>query len=286
MGIMGLSMAQNARKAGFEVYAFNRSDKRRQMAQKAGLALALHAKEVAEQSDAVVVMVTDPKAVADVLSGPVGILSGHVQGKTLIQMSTLDEKSTLHFAKEAQEKGMVFLDCPVTGSKKQVEAAQLIILAGGDRDLINKWTPFFHSIGKTVIHAGDVGKGTVLKLCMNLIVAQMTTALCESVALGKLLNLDPKKIFDVISVSPALNCGYYQIKKEALLNDDFTPAFSLENMLKDVRFMDQAAKEKRLPLPVTQAVKYLMESAMADGLGDQDLTAISKILKSKVEVIP
>jgi 3-hydroxyisobutyrate dehydrogenase-like beta-hydroxyacid dehydrogenase len=224
-------------------------------------------------------MVTDPSAVRDVLTGHQGLLRANVAGKTLIQTSTIDEPSTLEFAKEAHAKKMFFLDCPVTGSKKQVEEAALILLAGGDDALIEKWKPLLLSMGKSIVHAGDIGKGTALKLCMNLIVAQMTTALCESVALAKAQNLAPKKIFDVLAQSPALGCGYFKIKEKALLEQQFAPAFSLRNMLKDVRFMDQAGKNHRLPLPVTQAVRFLMEAAVTDGYGDEDLTSVIKVLR-------
>jgi len=114
-------------------------------------------------------------------------------------------------------------------------------------------------------------------------VSQMTTALCEGVALGKVQGLDPQRIFEVLDHSPALKCGYFGIKKEAILNEDYSPAFSLENMLKDVRFMDQAAKENRLALPVNQAVRFLMEATLADGCGKEDLISMIKILRPKVQ---
>ncbi len=283
LGIMGLAMAKNAKKAGFPVATYNRSEGRRGEAKAAGLPVFLSPREVAEKSRAVIVIVTDAAAVRSVLTGPDGVLAAKVKGKTLIQMSTIDEASTLEFAEEAGKKGMKFLDCPVTGSKKQVEEAQLILLAGGEKKRIQEWRPLLLSLGKAIVHAGGVGKGTVLKLCMNLIVAQMTTALCESVALARAQNLDPRRIFEVIAESPALNCGYFKIKEKAVLEENFSPAFSLDNMLKDVRFMDQAAKRSRLPLPVTQAVRYLMEAAVTDGHGPEDLTSIAHVLKPNAE---
>lgn len=280
LGIMGGAMARNAKKAGFPVFVTNRSAAPRDAAKAAGLDVLSTAREVAEKADAIIVMVTDPAAVKAVLQGPDGVLSAeNLKGKTLIQMSTIDEKSTQEISGLAFSKSMSFLDCPVAGSKKQVEEAQLILLAGGDAALIDQWHDLFSAIGKAVVHAGGVGKGTALKLCMNLIVAQMTSALCESVALAKVQELNPSKIFEVLGHSPALNCGYFKIKEAPLLNETYAPAFSLSNMLKDVRFMDQAAKSKKLNIPVTQAVKYLMEMAVADGHGDEDLTSISMLLK-------
>ena len=282
LGIMGSAMAKNAAKAGYPVVTTTRSATVREQISREGLLTVSSPKNVAETSDAIVIMVTDSKAVQEVLHDVAGVFEANVKGKTLIQMSTLDVKSTVHFSRDAEELGMKFLDCPVAGSKAQVEAGQLILLAGGDSALLDEWGDFLKVMGKAIVHAGEIGKGTALKLCMNLIVAQMTSALCESTALAKVLGVSPKKIFEVLSESPALNCGYFKIKEKALLDEDFTPAFSLNNMLKDVRFMDQAAKEKRLFIPVTQAVKFVMESAVQDGLGDFDLSVISKNMKPKV----
>ncbi|MCG3203858.1 MAG: 2-hydroxy-3-oxopropionate reductase [Elusimicrobia bacterium] len=280
LGIMGLAIAKNAQKAGFQVFVSNRSAVKREIAKREGLSVVNSPMEVAERAQAIIIMVTDPAAVEDVLTGRDGIFSSkNIKGKTLIQMSTIDEKSTLEFSESTNKNGMVYIDCPVAGSKKQVEEAQLILLAGGMKADLLKWDDLFKAIGKAVVHAGPVGKGSALKLCMNLIVAQMTTALCESVALAKVQDLNPEKIFEVIKQSPALNCGYFQIKEKTLLEENYSPAFSLKNMLKDVRFMDAVARQKKLPIPVTQAVKFLMEGALTEGLGDFDLTSISALLK-------
>lgn len=279
LGIMGYPMAVNISKKGYGVVVANRSLPPLARARQDGLKTAASFKELATQCDVIVVMVTDPKAVFGVLEGDSGVLSGAVMGKTLIQMSTIDEQSTLRAAELARGRGMKFLDCPVAGSKKQVEAAELIILAGGDLEIIDNVRPILMSMGKAVVHAGEIGKGTALKLCMNLLVAQMTTAICESTALAKVQGVNPQKIFDVIKQSPALNCGYFQIKEKSILNEDFTPAFSLHNMLKDVIFMNEAAKSHRLGLPVTQAVRFLMEATSTEGFGNEDLTVVTKLLK-------
>ncbi len=279
LGIMGMAMAKNVKSKGFAVSAYNRSKDKLDVAEKFGIDPAESPADLANQSDVIIIMVTDPKAVAQVLSGPKGVFEGEVKGKTLFQMSTIDEKSTLEFARQVESHGMTFLDCPVTGSKKQVEAAELILLAGGDEALIQKWEPVLLSMGKAIVHAGGIGKGSALKLCMNLLVAQMTTGLCESVALAKVQEISPGKIFEVLNHSPALNCSYFKIKEKALMEEDFSPAFSLANMLKDVVLMSDTAKQKRLGLPVLQAVRYIMEAAQHDGFGNQDLTVIAKLLK-------
>lgn len=276
---MGSAMARNAARAGFTVTVYNRSKGPLERAKADGLAIAESPAALAAAVDAIAVMVTDPAAVKNVLTGANGVFSAPVAGKTLIQMSTIDEPSTLAFAAEAERLGMKFLDSPVSGSKKQVDAAELILLVGGDKDTLDRWTPFLRSVGKAIVHAGPVGKGAALKLCMNLIVAQMTTALCESVALARAQNIDPARVFDVLSESPSMSCGYFKIKERTLLDNAFAAAFSLDNMLKDVRFMTAAASQARLNLPVTQAVQKVMEKTAEAGLGKEDLAGLIRVLK-------
>ena len=279
LGIMGSAMARNAAKAGFPVTVFNRSPAPLERAKADGLAVAASAADLASKSDIIAIIVTDPAAVRAHLNGPTGVFAGDVKGKTLIQMSTINGDATMAFAKDAAAHGMKFLDCPVTGSKKQVEDAALILEAGGDKALVDECAPFLRSVGKAIVHAGPVGQGTALKLCMNLIVAQMTTALAEAVAFAKAQGLDPARVFEVIGHSPALNCGYYQIKEKTLLESDFAPAFSLDNMLKDVRFMTDTARGKDLDLPVTEAVRSVMERATAAGYGADDLTGVIRAIR-------
>ena len=228
-------------------------------------------------------MVTGPKDVASVLNGETGVLAAsNRDGKIVIQMSTIDEESTVEFSELVQTRGMRFVDCPVAGSLKQVQSAELILLAGADEKVLKMVEPILKSMGKAIIHAGEIGKGSALKLCMNLIVAQMTTAICESVALAKVQSINPQLIFDVIKESPAINCGYFRIKENNLLNETYAPAFSLSNMLKDIKIIDHTAKMKRLPLPVNQAVRFLMENAKTEGYGDEDLSSIAKLLRPKI----
>lgn len=193
-------------------------------------------------------------------------------------MSTVSVEYTRKLARQCAKHSARFLDCPVAGSKAQVETSQLIILAGGDEEDVENARPLLLKMGKHVVYAGQAPNGTALKLCMNLIVAQMTTALAESAKLAQTLGIKPELIFSVIKESPALNCGYYRIKEKAFLNNDYSPAFSLKNVLKDVRFMNKEARERNLTLPVTRAVELLMEKSLIEGNGEEDLSVIIKSL--------
>lgn len=278
LGIMGAPMVAHLRGAGYPVSVYNRSRAKADRFLALGCPVADSPRTLAAEGDIFITVVTDPAAVHAVTEGGDGLFAGSVAGKLLINMSTLSVQATQALDARAERAGMGFLDCPIVGSKAQVEAKQLIILAGGSTTLVDRVRPLLLTMAKTVIPTGPIGSGTALKLCMNLIVAQMTTALCEAMTLAKAVGLDPQRIFEVLHESPALNAGYFRLKELALMHEDFHPAFSLKNMLKDIRFMNAEARQGGIALPVTQAVQALMEQSDREGRGDEDLTTIVKSL--------
>jgi 3-hydroxyisobutyrate dehydrogenase-like beta-hydroxyacid dehydrogenase len=280
-GIMGLPMARHLAEAGYPLKVYNRTRAKAASAKAFGAQIVGSPREAATDVSVLITMVTDPQAIEKVMQGRDGFLSSPSLGVTWIQMSTLDIESVLSFSKKTTAKGWHFVDCPVTGSKKQVEEAELILLAGAEDKDLSKIRPLLSRLGKTIVHAGPVGAGTALKLCMNLIVAQMTTGLAEAVALGEATGVRPEHILEVLRKSPALDCGYFRIKGQAILNKDFSPAFSLANMLKDVRFISQAASKHGTKLPVNQAVCQLLERSSREGYSEQDLMAVCRVLSRK-----
>jgi 3-hydroxyisobutyrate dehydrogenase-like beta-hydroxyacid dehydrogenase len=280
LGIMGMPMARHIQSAGYPVRVFNRTASRMGAAEAFGAVPSRSVAQLAESSDVLITILTGPEAVRAVMEGPDGALAHARPGQIWIQMSTLDISSTRAFARAAQEHGVDFVDCPVTGSKVQAEAAELILLAGANPATLKSVRPLLLTLGKTIIEAGTPGAGTALKLCMNLIVAQMTTALAEAVTLAEASGVDPAHIFNALKASPALNCGYFSIKAPGLLKKEFPAAFTLDNMAKDVGFMLKEAAALGAQIPVTEAVKALLAKAQGQGLGGQDLSSVALALSN------
>lgn len=274
LGIMGRAMALNLHKAGFQVSVYNRTRERTTEFADLGCQVAATPRALAKMCDTVITMVSDPAAMDAVIEGPEGAASAFAGGNSLINMSTLSPAYTVALAKKCYTAGVAFLDCPVSGSKGAAEAAQLVILAAGDKAVVEKFSPVLRAMGREVVYAGPPPAGSALKLCMNLIVAQLTTALAEAAALAQAQGLDPALIFETLGHSPVLNCGFFDLKKENILKKDFAPAFPLKHMLKDARFMLDVAAEKQLELPVTAAVERLMAKSYNSGYGDKDLTVV------------
>ncbi len=274
LGIMGRAMAMNLVKAGFQVSVYNRTRRRTIEFADLGCEVAATPRALAKMSDTVITMVSDPAAMEAVMEGPEGAVSAFAGGNTLINMGTLSPDYTAGLAKKCFLAGVNFLDCPVSGSKGAAESGQLVILAGGEKSVVDKFSPILKTLSRAIIYAGPAPAGTALKLCVNLIVAQLTTGLAEAAALAQAQGIAPGLIFETLSASPSLNCGYFDIKKEKILKKQFPPDFPLKHMLKDARFMLAEAAKKKLSLPVTAAAAGLMEKSYNSGYGDKDLSAV------------
>ncbi|OIO01228.1 MAG: hypothetical protein AUJ51_08640 [Elusimicrobia bacterium CG1_02_56_21] len=278
LGIMGRAMALNLFKAGFQVSVYNRTRQRTIEFADIGCEVASTPRALAKQADTIITMVSDPAAMDGVLEGPEGVISAFKGGNTLINMSTLSPDYTAALTKKCFIAGVNFLDCPVSGSKSAAENAQLVILAGGKKEIVDKFSSVLKAMSRAVVYAGPAPAGTALKLCMNLIVAQLTTALAESAALAQAQGIAPGLVFEALALNPTLNCGYFNLKKENILKQEFPPAFPLKHMLKDARFMLAEAAKKNLSLPVTKAVESLLEKSYNSGYGEKDLSVVLRNL--------
>jgi len=164
LGNMGLPMVRNLCDAGYQVTVYNRTPSKMEIAKAFGAYVGASPRALGERTDILITMLTNSAAVRAVTQGPDGALAHPKKGLVWIQMSTLDVDSTLTFAKEAESRGVTFVDCPVTGSKEQAEAAELILLAGADPQALTYVRPVLERLGKTIVEAGPVGAGTKLKL--------------------------------------------------------------------------------------------------------------------------
>ncbi|MCG2724675.1 MAG: NAD(P)-dependent oxidoreductase [Elusimicrobia bacterium] len=279
MGIMGNAMAKNILKAGYNITVYNRDRLKTKEFWDIGCDIAITPKDLAQKTNIVITMVTDIAAMRNIIEGPIGIFEADSLNLTLINMSTVSVQYTKELAYNCLKKRIKFIDCPVSGSKLQAEEAKLILLAGGDKEEIEKNKKLLLTMGKSVVYAGNHPNGTALKLCINLIVAQLTSALCESSVLAETLEIDPQLIFNVLDESAALKCNYFNLKKQNILQKDYPPAFALKNMLKDLRFIIEESKIKKQQLPITESLEKLMHKSYNTGKANEDLTAIAETLK-------
>ncbi len=270
MGTMGAPMAKNLKKKGFEVVVWNRSPARAEALKAEGIVVAKSPAELADQVDAFCTCVATPEALMSVSHE---IFDTARRGQLFIDFSTVSVELVKSLASSFGALGVDFADAPVTGSRSGAEKGTLVIMTGCSEATLARATPIFQAVGEKVVHCGDVGAGTQVKLAGNALIASMLQSFCEGMLLTKKAGVDPRKLLEVVQAS-GFRSPYFDFKGKALLERDFTTHFSIDLMHKDLSlFLDNAATH-RVPTPTAASLRETYNFARAAGLGDKDITAV------------
>jgi 3-hydroxyisobutyrate dehydrogenase len=273
LGIMGSRMARNLAQKGLEVVAWNRTPERVAELAQYGVKAAATPAALAAQVDAFCTCVADPFALRQVALGPNGLFAGAKPGQLFIDFSTVSAELTRELGAAFAERQVDFVEAPVTGSKGGADKGTLVIMVGAKDAAFARASAIFEKVGTKVIHCGPVGAGTQVKLAGNALIALMLEGLSEGMLLTQKAGVDPRKFLEVVQAS-GFKSPYYDFKGPAMLARDFSTAFSIDLMFKDLSlFLDSAAKHK-VPTPAAAAVKETYQLARAQGKGGMDISAV------------
>lgn len=279
LGIMGSAMAFNLQKAGYSLIVWNRGAEKCAQLEAGGALRALSPKAVAEASDIVITMMSNPAAVAAVRDGDSGIIAGLRQGSGYLDMSTVDAETSKDSSRLAHECGALFIEAPVAGSRKPAEDATLTIMAAGDSALYAIVLPVLEKMGKKILFLGGVGSAASMKLANNLVMGGVLTAFCEGMALASGAGLDLAQFMEVLDSGAVAN-PMFRLKGAAIAkNGEFPTAFPLKHMQKDLRLALRMAEEMGQPLFATATINELFKQAMAEKFGDADFAAVSRVIR-------
>ncbi len=274
LGIMGRPMASRLVAAGHEVSVWNRTA--RQHVE--GATTAISPANAAKEAEVIWSCVADTAAVERVIFGDDGAVHSLNEGAIIVDSSTISPSATVQFAQRVNEKGVHWVDAPVTGSKIGAENGQLIFIVGGAAEPVAYLDPLFKAMGKQVIHIGDTGKGQAAKLGMNLMIALIYEGFSEALTLTQKLGVEPQKMLELIQASMVKN-GVVDYKAPFVLRRDYSPNFPLRLMHKDIHLMLDMAKEKRVKLPALETVEEIYEMSSEEGWDDLDYAATLGLLE-------
>lgn len=270
LGTMGTPMAKNLKKKGFQVVVWNRSLARAEALKAEGMEIAATPAELAGKVDAFCTCVADPQALEGVAAG---LLGQAKPGQLFIDFSTVSVPLVESLAARFAAKGVDFADAPVTGSRSGAEKGTLVIMTGCSAATLARATPIFQAVGEKVIHCGEVGAGTQVKLAGNALIAGMLQCFSEGLLLTKKAGVDPRKLIEVVQAS-GFRSPYFDFKGKAILERDFTTHFSIDLMHKDLSlFLDNAAAHQ-VPTPTAASLRETYNLARATGHGGQDIAAV------------
>ncbi|HEX7056794.1 MAG TPA: NAD(P)-binding domain-containing protein [Bacilli bacterium] len=273
LGVMGLPMAANLRKAGFELVVYNRTWDKTDFLVKMGAEAVHSPAEVARAADTVITMLSNDQAIRDVYLGPEGILAGVRPGVTAIDCSTASPGISRMLAQELATRFSDFLDAPVTGSKPAAEAGTLTIMVGGNEDVFLANQDVFQAMGQKIVYMGPSGYGSQTKLAHNAMVAIHSAAMAEGLAMAVKSGLNPEKFLDIVKNGSAAS-KQVELKQDKILDRDFSVQFALNLMLKDLNLAADFATSLAIPLPLMQNARSIFQMAANKGLGEADMSAI------------
>ncbi|MGH9683186.1 MAG: NAD(P)-dependent oxidoreductase [Candidatus Acidiferrales bacterium] len=275
LGLMGKPMGQNLVNAGFALTVWNRTPEKAKELVDRGAHLAANPREVAARSDVLITIVSDPPAVQEILWGANGAIDGVRRGSVLIDSSTISPELARRAAAACSERGVDYLDAPVTGGDWGAKKGELVFMIGGKEDVLERVKPVLSVLGKKFFLLGPNGAGQTVKLAMNLLLALEVDALAESLALVTAGGVAGERLIEVMQSSMA-RATVLDVKAPSMLKNEFPSSFPLRLMHKDMRLALELARQKDLNLPAGEASYATYNAVKETSKDDPDYAAVAR----------
>ena len=243
-----------------------------------GAKVASSAKELTEQVDLIITCLPSPKICAEVMEGEDGILNGLSENKIWLEMSTTDESEVKRIGKKVIEKKAIPLDGPVSGGCHRAATGNIAIFVGGERSAFDKILPVLTIMGRKVLHTGELGSASILKVITNYLASVHLVALGEAWTVAKKSNLDLSKVYKGIAVSSG-NPFVHETESQVILNGSYNINFTMDLVLKDTSLFDQLAKKLKAPLEISPKVVEIFK----DGKEKYGSRAWSSMIVKRME---
>jgi len=273
-------MAINLVKAGHSVTVFDLSQSALDQLQEAGASVAGSAAEAASGVDYVITMLPAGKHVAATYLGDDGLLAKLDGATTVLDCSTIDAATAREVGEAAAEKGIGFMDSPVSGGVAAAAAGTLAFMCGGDAATFEKAKIILADMGKNIFHAGPAGAGQVAKGCNNMLLAVHMIGTCEALEMGARNGLDPKVLSEIMLASSGRNWSlevynpYPGVMEGAPASNDYKPGFMVDLMVKDLGLALEIAEQSDFDNPMGQLARELYGQHQEAGNGQRDFSSI------------
>ena len=278
LGTMGAPMAANLLTAGIEVTVHNRTRSREEPLEAEGASRAASPREAAEGADAVLICVSDTDDVAEVLIGADGALAGLAPGSLVIDCSTISPEGARKMASTAADKEIGFVDAPVSGGSEGAIHGTLAIMCGAAEADFERALPVLEIIGSKVTHVGPVGCGQIAKAVNQVLIAGTFQSVSEGMALAFRAGADPRRVIDAIK-SGAAASWVLDNRAENMVRDEYPLGFRTRLHRKDLGIALDTGRAVQLPLPIAAYVAGVEDGLIAQGYGDEDMSALARVVR-------
>ncbi len=305
LGALGTPMAHNLLAAGYPLTVFNRTTSRCAPLQAAGARVADSPAEAANGADVLLLCVSDDHAAEAVLLGPTNASRPHAEqgrqhcpqfrtdctdlgtaaidalppGALVIDCSTIAPATSRRLAAALAERGIHYIDAPVTGGTEGARAGRLSVLVGGAPEQLERARPLLEVLGSAITHFGPVGAGQEAKAVNQVLVAGSYAAVAEALSLAERLGLDRHQVVEALK-GGAAGSWALEHRSAPMINDHFPLGFKLALHRKDLAIALEAAAAQELELPVSQLVAAMEDALLAEGHGELDVSALARWFRS------
>jgi 3-hydroxyisobutyrate dehydrogenase-like beta-hydroxyacid dehydrogenase len=280
LGSMGGRAVERLLSAGHPVTGWNRSPGRAEALAAKGMRVAATPRELAQDVDVVLSMVTDTNAVEQVASGADGILAGLGPGKVYADMSTIAADASRGLAERVAETGAAMLDAPVSGSLTTLEAGELAIMVGGDAEAFERIEPVLKAIGPKVTRVGENGQALQMKLAINLALVVQVIGFCEGVALAERAGVSRESAVEAmlnsVVSSPVLNYRGPFVLEGRMPEEAFA---DVDLQQKDLLLALELGRKLGVPLPTAAASNELLNACRGLGIGHHDFVVVYEVYR-------
>ena len=278
LGTMGAAMAANLRRAGFEVTAWNRTPGRADELVALGGTEAGSPAEVARASDVVVVCVSDTPDVEAVILGPDGVGEGLAAGGLVIDCSTISPAATARIATTLRDRGIGFVDAPVSGGSEGAKQATLTIFVGGEPADAERAQPILEAMGRTITHFGPAGSGQAVKAVNQVVIAGAYLGVAEGIVLALKAGLDAEAVAAALG-GGAARSWVLENRSGRMIDNKYPLGFRTSLHLKDLAIALELARSVGATLPVAGLAAQLESGLVARGRGDEDMSNLARAIR-------
>lgn len=278
LGIMGAGMARRLVENRFDVTVWNRDVAKAAALAKTGARVATTPARAAADADIVIAMLADDMASRSVWLGDQGALAAMRGDAVAIESSTLTVEWIGELAAAAKERGIAFLDAPVTGSKAQAEAGALSFLVGGAADSLERVQPALAAMSRSITHLGPTGSGALMKLINNFLCGVQVASLAEAIAMAERSGLDARQAAEVLS-GGAPGSPLVRMIAQRMLDRAYEPNFFIPLMAKDLSYARQTFARAGIELPSADAARARFVDSERAGMGRMDIAAVVELLR-------
>ena len=283
IGIVGTGMLGNAvglhlLQSGFNLTVYNRTKEKTIELENKGAKIVNSPKEVAENSELIIIIVKDAEAVKEISFGDNGILKGKHVGLTVADMSTISPLESKNITEIFSEHKIIKLDTPVMGGPNLAILGELVLIASGDKETFDKFKDVFEEIASKIFFLEGNGTAHLVKLSLNLQITMLALALSEGITLMRSASVDPKIFLDILN-STNFKTGMSENKAYKMIQGKFDSTFTLANLRKDISAITETAKVFGVKLPMIEKADEMYAEAVTNGFGKLDYTGILAYIK-------